>query len=83
MRLTNQYRTANAPLAWRHDVHGGPGPLLEAADGTAEFYRREAQRLLGLAASSPLDDVRRQFLGLAQQYEALAEHAARRSRRGV
>ena len=83
MRFANQYRTASEPAAWHLDAHGGSEPLLAAADATAEFYRREAQRLLGLAASSPVDEVRRQFLGLAQQYEALAEHAARRSRRGV
>lgn len=45
---------------------------------TVDFYRREARRLLGLAASSPLAEAKRQFLDLAQQYEMLADHAERR-----
>lgn len=44
----------------------------------AAVYRREAKRLLGLAASSPLDETKHDFLRLALNYEALAERAAQR-----
>lgn len=50
---------------------------LELAGATGDHYRRQAQRLLGLASSSPFDDAKAQFLDLALHYESLAAHAAR------
>ncbi len=38
-------------------------------------YRREAERLLRLAAATIYDDAKLKFLMLAQQYGALAAHA--------
>jgi len=46
-----------------------------------EFYRNEAQRLLGLAAASTVVDAKAQFLALAHQYETLAAHTVGRARR--
>lgn len=50
--------------------------LYEALAGTANFYRQQARRLLGLATSSPFQEVKSEFLDLAQRYDALADHAA-------
>ncbi len=87
MRSSNQSNTAESwpgwpARSWYFDANE-PGPLVDFAAENVAFYRQEAQRLLGLAASSPLEDAKRQFLGLAQQYETLAEHASRRSSRGL
>ncbi|HTY66860.1 MAG TPA: hypothetical protein VMH36_09425 [Alphaproteobacteria bacterium] len=46
-----------------------------------EFYRKEVQRLLALAAASTVEDAKAQFLLLAHQYEKLAGHTAERARR--
>jgi hypothetical protein len=54
---------------------------LALAPGSAEFYRAQAQRLVGLADTSPFADAKQEFLDLAQCYEALAEHAAQRGMR--
>lgn len=76
-------------IATERRRHGGESScgedatLVDRIDLHAEFYRGEAQRLLALAAASPFEDAKRQFLGLARQYETLAEHAARRSERGL
>jgi hypothetical protein len=85
MHTPNQRHTAAEHGSWPGDTPypDEDTPLLGGADAHAEFYRREAQRLIGLAAVSPFDDAKRQFLRLAQQYETLAEHAARRATRGV
>jgi hypothetical protein len=50
--------------------------LYGAMAATGGFYRKQAERLLGLATSSPLEEAKAEFLELAQRYEALADHAA-------
>lgn len=45
----------------------------------AELYRRRAQRLLLLAGAAVAPETRHELLDLAQAYEALAEHADRRT----
>jgi hypothetical protein len=70
----------------RYVISDVPRSRAEAIEQNAiaakvEFYRNEAQRLLGLAASAIAGDAKAQFLALAQQYETLAEHAAERMRR--
>ena len=59
---------------WRQDAEWKREP-----SGVAERYRREASRLVGLAASSPIEETKQDFLRLALHYEALAAHASRRS----
>lgn len=85
MSTRNQIHTRTERLAWRAQAPSAEdeSALLDGADVHAEFYRCEALRLIALAASSASEDAKRQFLGLAQQYEMLAEHALRRSLRGV
>lgn len=62
-----------------------PWQRLEETSGEASrlaaHYRREASRLVALAANSPSSDTKSDFLRLALHYEALATHAAQRSRR--
>ena len=48
----------------------------------AATYRKEALRLLGLAASSPFQEIRQEFVELARQFEALAAHVEFCTRRG-
>lgn len=85
MRSPNQIYMRTPRPSWGSDAHYAENgtALLHGADAHVAFYRREAQRLIGLAAASSSADAKRQFLSLAQQYEMLAEHAARRVVRGV
>ncbi len=66
---------------WLVDAPPGrqDGRLKRDSSGLAERYRREAVRLVGLAASSPTEETKHDFLRLALHYEALAAHASRRS----
>lgn len=80
MRSSNQQHITNAEVLWRGPRYDDQArrPYLDLVAAKVGFYRREAGRLLGLAASSPFAEAKRQFLDLAQQYEMLAEHAERR-----
>lgn len=56
----------------------GAADALDTSSGIAR-YRQHASRLVGLAATSPFSETKDQFLQLAQHYEALAAHVARRT----
>ena len=47
-----------------------------ARRGTADFYREQVSRLLGLAASSPSPSARLELLDMATVFHKLAERAA-------
>jgi hypothetical protein len=47
----------------------------------SKLYRDEAQKLYALAEAFPLGEVRNEFIDLARQYEALAQHAEVTERR--
>lgn len=83
MRRVNQRLRSIAP-AHRPDRWWSEPPsdrVLDLIGQRIEFYRREAQRLLGLATAAQDDVAKQQFLALASQYETLAEHTAQRFRR--
>jgi len=58
-----------------------PSTQIETLDPAAT-YRKEALRLLGLAASSPFEEIRHEFVELARRFEALAAHVDFCTRRG-
>lgn len=65
---------------WVVDAPGRrDGRSRRESSGVADRYRREASRLVGLAASSPLEEAKHEFLRLALHYEALAALASKRS----
>jgi hypothetical protein len=60
-------------MAWRvtPDRPGTPA----AAPQTAGHYREEARSIRAIAAQSGVKEIKRQLLGIADQYDRLAEHA--------
>ncbi len=52
----------------------------EALTETVEDYRRQAKRLIALAAGAHVAEVKAELLELARRYETLATHAAERAR---
>ena len=59
-----------------------PSPACRESLSPAAAYRKEALRLLGLAASSPFHEMRQEFVELARQFEALAAHVEFCTQRG-
>ena len=86
MRSVNQRLRAIVLPRWRDRWASLDPPsdrVLDLIGQRVEFYRREADRMLRLAAAAQNDQAKRQFQALARQYETLAEHTAQRFRRDV